>query len=297
MRFHVPDLSVFFDIVQQSILRGQAGDYVEAIADLDTRRGLTLVNNFLTSGHIEADRALKEYLSGNQTYYFPFHEIFKGSMLGQWLHFNEGRVEGLNIFDSRLGSRRLRLLRCFLLQFLLNRAKTQDSMEVPFSDCVATIGPIGATEAQIESALTTMQKYGLIRTIGAEAVGADSTLVASRAGGYYVRMLAREFVYVEECMWDTAIESDESWRLLSDYTATIEHDRIPYSRMLERKKRIAAFLEYLQGIEDEVLLDRPALRSYATISTIRDAVLRDVDGALRKLEFRKQVTSRSLGPH
>lgn len=43
MHLNVPDLSVFFDIVQRSILQSDAGDYVEAVADLNIRRGLQLV--------------------------------------------------------------------------------------------------------------------------------------------------------------------------------------------------------------------------------------------------------------
>jgi hypothetical protein len=293
IRFHVKDLSAFFDIVQQSILRGHAGTYIEAIAGLDTRRGLTLVTNFLTSGHIEADRALREYLTGNTSYYFPFHEIFKGSMLGQWLHFNEGRVEGVNVFDSRLGSRRLRLLRSFLLQFLLNRSKTAESMEVTLSECLEVIGPMGASASQIQDVLAVLQRNGLVRTVGAERVNSDSTIVATKSGGYYMKMLTREFVYVEECMWDTAVESDETWRQLTDLTSNIEHEQVSYTRMLDRKKRIVIFLDYLQAIEEEVVRDCMQLRPFVTISLIREAVLNDVDGAIRKLEFRRATNARS----
>jgi GTPase SAR1 family protein len=54
MAIDVPDLSVFFDIVQRSILQGPAGDFIDYLSDLNIRRGLKLVTNFLTSGHIQA---------------------------------------------------------------------------------------------------------------------------------------------------------------------------------------------------------------------------------------------------
>src|SRR4029450_3358516 len=80
MTLQVDDLSNFFDIVQSSILKAEAGDLIEKIADSNIRKGLKLVNNFLTSGHVQADRALTSFLKGERKYRFPFHEIFKGAV-------------------------------------------------------------------------------------------------------------------------------------------------------------------------------------------------------------------------
>lgn len=284
-RLHVPDLSVFFDIVQQSILRGQAGDYVEAIADLNTRKGLSLVKNFLTSGHIEADRALVQYLAGNTTYYFPFHEILKGTMLGQWLLFKEARSEGVNIFDARLGSRRLRMLRAFILQFLMQRAKTEKSMEVTVGECCDVICQVGATARQVEDCLGFLHRNGLVRTLDSDMLTSDSTIVSSRSGGYYVRMLARKFVYVEECMYDTAIDSQEAWQRIRDLTAGILIERNVLKRMYDRRTRMMLFLDNLSQIEEEVIADAPVLKDMNTVVGIRNAVLDDIDGAIRRIKL------------
>jgi hypothetical protein len=95
MHLAVPDLSLFFDIVQPSLLGGVAGDYVEALADLDIRRGLNLVTSFLNSGHIQADRLLRPYMEESRRPQFPFHEVFKGTFLGQWKVFKEKRSDGV----------------------------------------------------------------------------------------------------------------------------------------------------------------------------------------------------------
>ncbi|MFC3815622.1 hypothetical protein [Lysobacter sp. GCM10012299] len=282
MHLNVPDLSVFFDIVQQSILRGQAGDYVEAIADLDIRKGLSLVRNFLTSGHIEADRALRQYLIGDTKYFFPFHEIFKGTMLGQWMHFSEDRAEGINVFDSRLGSRRLRLLRAFLLQFLISRAKSDASIEVSVADCCTAMADFGASAQHVIDCLTDLSKQRLVRSTTAEGISAASTIVVTRSGGYYTRILSRKFVYVEECMYDTAIDAPEAWGAIRDLTASILVEKDALRRMKKRRERIELFLNALEQIENEIVTDAPQLATLRTIGEIRAAVLADADDAVRR---------------
>lgn len=130
----VPDLGEFFDIVKDSILSGETGSFVDAMADVNIRRGLSIVTNFLTSGHIQADRAIGTYITrGDRRFRFPFHEVFKGGMLAQWRHFREDRTDCVNLFDARLGARRLRLLRLHLLRYLMLHARHRDSLEVPVS--------------------------------------------------------------------------------------------------------------------------------------------------------------------
>lgn len=289
MRLQIPDLSVFFDIVQQSILRGQAGDYVEAIADLDIRKGITLVRNFLTSGHIEADRALRQYLQGETQYYFPFHEVFKGTTLGQWQHFREGRAEGVNIFDAHLGARRLRMLRALVLQFLLYRAKDEKSMEVRVEECCDLICQIGATPRQVEECLDFLHRNRLLRTTDSAILSSRSTVAASKSGGYYARILSKRFVYVEECMYDTAIDST-AWNQIHDLTAQILSEKNQLNRMALRKARIELFLQVMEEIENEISNDIPLFKSFQTISSVRAAILDDVDEAMRKIQSRVRRT-------
>jgi hypothetical protein len=249
----VHDLSDFFDIVQSSILKGDAGDFIEKIADSNIRKGLKLVNNFLTSGHIQADRALNSFLKGDRTYRFPFHEIFKGAMLGQWKHYREGRAECINIFDARLGSKQLRLLRLHLLALLFSCARREDSIEVPVSHCVNVLSPIGSSESQIIQALTVLLRNGLIRTTTAQDISATSTVVLTRSGGYYIHTLASTFSYVEAALIDTAIEDADVWQDLSTMTIGVERARNMVQRMELRVTRIDRFLKYLTDLEATIL--------------------------------------------
>ncbi|HYT44577.1 MAG TPA: hypothetical protein VEP90_19760 [Methylomirabilota bacterium] len=280
MQLVVPDLSIFFDIVQKSILSGQAGEYIEYVSDLNIRKGLALVTNFLTSGHIQADRAIKTYIEGDN-YAFPFHEIFKGSMLGQWRYFREDRSECVNIFDARLGARRLRLLRLLLLNHLLIKAQHEQSLEVPIADCILLFSNCGASEIQVIDCLSFLYNRGLIRNVTAEDLDSHSTIVVTKSGGYYAKILSKKLIYVEECMFDTAIEDFDVWQVLSDLTVAIEGEPSIATRMELRRERIKNFLDYQSRLESEIL-ELVGTSSLASMDQIKASVLQNADEAVAK---------------
>lgn len=249
MHLDVSDLGAFFDIVQRSILQGHTGDHIAAYADTNIRKGLELVTNFLTSGHIQADRALSSYLKGETSYYFPEHEIFKGMMLGQWKHYKEGRAECLNIFDSRLGEKSLRLLRIQTLSFLHNRARNSDTLETPLDDCVKAMSSIGASSEQVQTVLIKLIDYRLVRTTTAEGLTDSSFVVLTLCGGYYFQNLCRSFSYAEACLMDTAIDDKAKWTELSDITMRVERCGSVAERMALRVERMKMYMAYLFSIE------------------------------------------------
>lgn len=290
MVVNVGDLSVFFDIVQRSILGQDAGEYVDAVSDSNIRRGLTLVRNFLTSGHVEADRALKAYLLDDDKHYtFPFHDIYRGTMLGQWRHFREDRAESINLFDSRIGSRNLRLLRLHLLNELWLKAQHDDSLEVSMKSLTELASRLGASEAQVINTMETLAKNGLVRSTTAEEISSDSTVVLSRSGAYYARVLGRRFVYAEECMFDTAIEDSSTWTALFDLTTQIEHMAGDIGvRMELRRDRLRMFLDYLERLEADALGSSKGLDYLASIGDLKASVLEEVDEAVIKAKRRER---------
>lgn len=202
---------------------------------------------------MEADRAFKQYIEADEGYTIPFHELFKGTMLGQWAHYREARANCLNLFDARLGSRRLRLLRLLLLQHLYARARHEQSMEVLVSECVELASFAGATQGNVYQVLGDLAKAGLVRDITPERELPDATIVISRTGAYYVTTLGRKFVYVEACMFDTAIEDESAWDEIVDLTHFVEHEKATVERVKARRLRIEIFLDYLVDLEAEVL--------------------------------------------
>jgi hypothetical protein len=282
MTLRVPDLSIFFEIVQQSVLRGEAGDYVDAVADFNIRRGLDLVTNFLTSGHIQADRAVKTYIDGDRSYRFPFHEIFKGTMLGQWRHFREDRSELVNLFDARMTHRSLRLLRLHILRFLFVQAQHKDTLEVPFGDLHTVLSGAGASEGDVLGCLRFLRGHGLVRTLDAMEVTGDSTIVISRSGGYYLEELSQRMPYVEECLFDTAIEDTNSWMRLSELSAEIEAESSVAQRMVMRRKRLDEFLNYMGALEEDIVAFLPGGAVLRVMPGIATAIRAEADEAVEK---------------
>lgn len=290
---NVSDLASFFDIVQRSILDGDAGHYIESISDLNIRKGIGLVTNFLTSGHINADTALHNFLIGDEKYHFPFHEIFKGSILGYWRHFREDATECINLFDSRLHSKKLRLLRLYVLGLLAERASSAATLEVTVKEVLDKLSGCSATPMQIITTIDHLAKKDLIRCLSADKISENSVIVATKAGGYYIKILCKRLVYIEECMFDTAIEDIDVWQQISELTNDINRRTNSYSRMTLRKERISLFLSYLKSLEDTLLAETEVLNdNIINITDIENAIIEEINSALHKIQIRERKKAR-----
>jgi hypothetical protein len=127
-----------------------------------------------------------------------------------------------------------------------------------------------------------LQEHGLVRNQRAEHIEHDSTIVLTKSGGYYAKVLSRRFVYVEECMFDTAIEERDVWTRLHDLTIAVEGERYPSARMEVRRERMRVFLDYLVALEDETLALLRGSAHLPSMRDVREAVLLEVEDALTR---------------
>lgn len=269
---NIPDLGIFFDIVQSSILNPQNGKFLESLSDRNIRKGITLVRNFLTSGHIQADKGIKNYIYGDATFKFPYHELFKGAMLGQWKHFKEERSEAINIYDARFGSRNLLLIRLLLLKFLHYKAFDEKTVEVNNLELIERLSSLGASENAIIQSLTELNKAGLVNSKDSSFITRDSIISLTSAGGYYVSFLSKRFVYLEAILHDTAIFDYSVWTILSELSQQIEHEHFIPKRLELRIERINIFIDYLQGIEKDNLNRLGSLIFLEHIKSVKETV-------------------------
>ena len=291
IRFKVHDMSQFFDIVQRSVLQGDAGNFIDYIADLDIRKGLNLINYFLTSGHIHADTILKSYLyDGRLNARFPFHEIFKGTMLSHWKHFKEERSDCANIFDSRLGSEKLRLLRLYILRYLYLNSNENISTEVSINNLLNIFKHIGATEYHIILTTQFLYKKGLIRNVTSEDIDENSYITISRSGAYYISFLTKTLIYVEECMFDTSIDNIKLFHRLEELTDEIEIEYDKIKSMNRKLYRVRLFLSYLKFIEN-VLETSGLPKNLLFVDKITEAVNEEVRKIIIKLKSYKYTRS------
>lgn len=258
MYVDVPDLSVFFDIARSSLLNGESEKLVESICNKNVRKGIELVSDFLVSGHIKADRAIQHYLNNKgEIKSLPYHEVFKGMMLGQWMFFKERRSEAFNAFDSYLGSSNLQLLRLYILKLLNYRALDQKTVLTPISDIIKIISKLGASVNHITATLNSLIDNRLVKSEDGKKITTSSILYITKTGGYYISVLTHKLVYLETILLDTAIHDKELWNKLAIKTEEIENLYEVTPRLTKRTERVEIFLNYLQEIENNVLSKIP----------------------------------------
>lgn len=283
MKLEVDDLGKFFDIVQKSLLQGAAGNYIENVADRDIRYGLGLVINFLTSGHVQADKALKKYIiEDDSNYYFPFHEVFKGTALGHWRYFKESRSENIiNVFDSRTSAKKTRLLRLAVITYLADKAAQESTMNVSVEEIANLFASAGASQSDVTDTLSSLQDSRLVKTSSSKKISMSEEVHITRSGGYYLKDLSSSFVYAEQCMLDTAIEDQDTWSQLTRLTDVIESNRLSLvDRMKLRNERIKVFTDYLVDLENYMLKDKKETLQLAVMDKIAARINNEADRAL-----------------
>lgn len=250
MKLNVPDLSIFFDIVKSSLLNDINGKFLESISDRNPRRGILLTRNFLTSGHIQADKAIKNYINEDAKFKFPHHEVFKGSMLAQWKYYKESRSECYNVYESYYNSYNQQLLRLYILKLLYYNAQDKKSIETHTIDIINIFTKIGVSDNRILQIIQSMVKNELVRSKEGDEITSDKTLYITLCGGYYASVLSKNFTYIETVMHDTNIHNDSIWEQLDVLSQMIEQTQSIVERMEQRQERILIFMDYLQDIEN-----------------------------------------------
>jgi hypothetical protein len=281
----ISDLGVFFDIVQKSLLDPQGDKFIEYMSDKNIRKGISLVRNFLTSGHINADKALQNYIDGDATYKFPNHEIFKGSILSQWKHYKENRAEALNLFNSNLGSQNLQLIKLHILKYLYNNARNEKTTEVSVVKIIDLFSQLGISADSICYLLQELYTNFLIKSTKANSITEDSSVYITFSGGYYITNLVYKLVYTESIMYDTPIYDQELWAILESLTRQIESEHDRYQKMILRGERLENLFKYLTSIENNSIKKNDNLSSLAMLGTIKDCVLSEVKRAIDKIAY------------
>jgi hypothetical protein len=254
--FHlkVADISVFFDIVTQSVLAADAGFMIEILSGGDIRRGLSLVREFLSSGHTTADRALSAYIH-EDGYKFPPHEIFKGAVLGKRSVYREEESLLPNLYDSKIGIESLQLLRYQILSRLVMLASDAAFEAVAVSELIDQLYLIGIPSATVDACLKVLLHARAIRTSDGLPLSAQSKIIPNRLAGYLVRELGCGFTYFEMCLVDSYIFEKDYWATISDYTIQIESGLDAIASIKLRIERAREYLKYLSHIEERWVVE------------------------------------------
>lgn len=254
MSLRVPDLAVFFDVVSSSLLSTDTGFMFESLAGGDIRRGLTLVREFLQSGHTNADRALAAYLTDGD-YQFPTHEVFRGAVLGQFRHYNDEHSLLPNIYDAGLGTKGLQLLRLRIVHGMVEQASAPGYDGTNVEKLRAAMHRMGVAAREFQATMADLHERRLIRTRDGLPFQMDSVVLPTRLAGYILRTLCQEFAYAEFCSLDTTIYDADVWESLRDITLDIDSLHHRADRVEARIERLRVFLDYLTQADQRWVVD------------------------------------------
>lgn len=255
IRLKIPNLDEFFKIIiGRSLLSARAGQMLEVLSGGDIRRGLMLVREFLSSGHTNSDRAVYIFLK-DDNYQFPVHEIFKGAILGNRLHYDDRVSLVPNIYDAKLGMKGIQLLRFRIIARFVDEASLPGFEGISLSELRGILGQMGASERDITITINMLCRNKLLRTADGLPPTADSRLLPTRLSAYLIRAAATEFNFNEFCSIDTVIFDDDTWDKMSELTRAIEAEGNRVRKMEIRIERLKVFLEYIIKIEEAWIVE------------------------------------------
>ncbi len=285
------DLSLFFTIAQKSLLNEENGKLLGYLSDRNLRKGITLVRNFFASGHIQADRALNNYINGQADFTFPYHEVFKGSILGTWRYFKDERAEAINIYESNLGNNSLQLLRLYILKFLHNKS-IAGTAEVSVDEIVEIISNLGASKDIIINVLNILEQNSLVHS-NSDGTSNKQIFNLTLSGGYYIMFFVKKIVYVEGVMYDTNIYDSESWEKIRTLTLEIENNYYPKIQKLEiRLERMKIFMEYLCTLEESIL-NNTKLLELSCIRSFEVAIIKQFEKIISSAKWWAEQNAKS----
>lgn len=250
----IDDMSVFFDVVSKSLLDSEAGLLIECLSGGNIRRGLSLIREFLSSGHTNADRAIAAYLRDGD-YKFQKHEIFKGSVLGSFKYFNDELSLLPNLFDSKLKKSGLQLLRLRIVIKALSMSFDQPEEGIHFSELCDVVNRLGVTEVDLWRTVDDLVKRGLLKTADGLTVNNDSIMFPTRLAGYSLKHFCKQFSYTEFCCLDTIIYNHDIWSNLAQITNQIESTQDIIEKILLRCDRLELYFKYLILLEEQWVVE------------------------------------------
>jgi hypothetical protein len=288
---------VFFEIVSSSLLREDTGFLLEVLAGGDTRRGLSLVREFLASGHTSADHALASFLLDGE-YHFPLHELFRGAVLGQRKHYREEESLIPNIFDSKLDAGDLELLRLSTVNWFVSQMHHGMFEGTHTETIVADLLRAGVSESDGLRMLEQLCDFRVLRTVDGLPFSGESRLQPTRFAAYLLNELASSFMYIDLCLVDAAIYDDGTWDELVSLTRHIEAVR-RYDRVEHRIDRVRRFIEYAVGIEEKWAVNcrRIGLDTRWSELFVKERLMPKLETDLERVgrSAQKQVTRRPGG--
>ena len=280
-RVKVDDATLFVDIVQSSVLGTEVGRMIEVLANEDVRLALRMTRQFLETGYSNPGRALEQYRAQRQ-YTMPRHEALRAILQGGASVYKESLSTIGNPFDARLGRTEAQLLRVYVLSALVNMASLPSFRYAEVQSVFEALRKLGFGS---DTSMRTLQDLCSCRfafNVAHTEVTEFSSLVPSRLGGYVIRDLIKDFVFLEAMMMDTFIPDEGVWAKLRQLTQDIEQERDTIRRIELRIQRVREFFTMLHGMS-QGLTDEAIRRSLPKEWCVNPFTLADLEQELTRV--------------
>ncbi|NSM25808.1 hypothetical protein HT094_16660 [Shewanella sp. ZOR0012] len=249
----VENLSSIIELVQSSVLGTEVGKLLEVLAAGDIRNALRMTRHFLEHGYSNPGKAMQTYLSSG-SYTLPRHEALRAILLGSYPVYSEETSLIGNPFDSRLGRTNLQMVRMFILSALVQYSSESTFQYLSGTEIKTIMRMIGISDEYTLRALDDLCRLRFVHTASHDKADFTSNFYPSRLGGYIIRDLISNMMYIENIMMDTFISSEDIWSKMSELGNKIQNSSNDVVKRLElRIEKINVFYSYISSLYNQLL--------------------------------------------
>ena len=246
-RIVVDNLSQIIDILRESVLGTEIGNLIEVFATGDIRNALRMTREFLRTGYSAPGRAIQVHQRGRR-YVMPRHEALRAIMLGSRRVYQEEYSPVGNIFDARVSQTSAQMVRLFVMNGIVNMASMASFRGVAGESLEAACRAIGIGDLYVKRVLKDLTELRFVFTMSHAEPTAEASYIPSRLGGYAVRELICDVMYLENVLYDTFVADDSVWSGLRNLTDQIQGQRNVIQRVKLRMMRVRLFHEYVWSL-------------------------------------------------
>ncbi|TBU81022.1 hypothetical protein DNK06_07840 [Pseudomonas daroniae] len=260
MKVHVSDLAVLIELIQSSVLGTDVGGLLEVLASGDVRNALRMTREFVEHGYSNPGKAYSIHVSGEK-YTLPKHEALRAILLGNQSVYSEAFSLIGNPYDSHLGRTTLQMTRIFLLSALVQYSSDAAFQYLDGIEINKSLRSVGIGDDAALKLLSDLCRFRFCYTGGHGEADFKSSYYPSRLGGYVVRDLMSNFMFVENMMMDTFVADEKVWTNLNQLGRDISNSHNSRTiRVAYRIERVKTFHSYMAELYS-VLCDEAIRRA------------------------------------
>lgn len=240
------------DFLASGILGTRVGRFIEVAATGDTRLALQMTRQFLQYGYSSSTRAMEKF-HRTGSYNLPVHEAIRAIMFGNQQIYNDDFSTIGNPFDAKLSRSDAQFLRIYILNVLVSSAKDRSFIGIDARDIIHNLEKIGFSERITEAVLKGMIAKRFCYSRSHQDFSRESTIIPSRFGGYVIRELIAQFVFIENALFDTFISDDLAWTKINDLVKSIYSERDQMKKFKLRKEAASTFFEFAEKSVEHIV--------------------------------------------